>query len=49
MTAAAPLEGADVDVFDYSEWLDGQGLMRKPGDNDTRTHEDLVRAWRAQR
>lgn len=49
MSAAAPLVGADAEAFAYSEWLDAQGLMRTPRPDDKRTHEDLVREWRAQR
>jgi hypothetical protein len=38
-----------VRIFQYSEWLDTQGLMRPPTETgDTRTHEDLVLDYLAQ-
>lgn len=33
-------------AFEYSEWLDGQGVVLA---NDNRTHEDLVKEWQASR
>lgn len=44
MESAMPLGDARPTwnaVFEYSEWLDQQGLMKVPED-DVRTHENLV-------
>ena len=29
-------------LHQYSEWLDGQNLLREPDDRDKRSHDDLV-------
>lgn len=29
-------------LFEFSEWLDSEGLMRKPAARDRRTHTDLA-------
>ena len=38
----SPRNERETALFQFSEWLDSQGLMRRD-DADQRTHENLVR------
>lgn len=45
MGGAAVIFDADM-LLAYSEWLDTQGLMTAPSDDDTRSHDDLVNEFK---
>lgn len=36
------LEKEKLDLINYSEWLDSEGLLEEPAEEDERTHTDLV-------